>query len=325
MITKIQTYISQAVNPYHNLAVEQYLLEHVEKGCCILYLWQNQRTVVIGSNQNAWKECRVTALEQDGGFLARRLSGGGAVFHDLGNLNFTFLVREEDYDLERQLQVIGTACRNLGIQVEKSGRNDLTVDGRKFSGNAFYHSNGYAYHHGTLLVQVNTEMMGKYLVPSKAKLESKGVKSVKSRVINLREVAPGLTIDRLKKELLSAFSQVYCLEPESLSADAFDEEIIEQYFRRNQSYEWKYGRKIPFTWERDKRFPWGEVQIQCEVNQGIIEDILIYTDAVDCEFPAAAANVLQGCRFYREDLEIRLARLKMEESMKRDILELLTE
>ena len=137
MINRLSYFISSSTNPYLNLAVEEYLLETVKPNQLILYLWQNERTVVIGKNQNAWKECRFQELEADGGHLARRLSGGGAVFHDLGNLNFTFLIPSSDYDLSKQMSVILEAVRSLGIDAQKSGRNDVTVDGKKFSGNAF--------------------------------------------------------------------------------------------------------------------------------------------------------------------------------------------
>ena len=161
MITKTRFIESKQVVPYANLALENHLLESVAEETCILYLWQNQRTVVIGRNQNAWRECRTTELAADGGYLARRLSGGGAVFHDLGNLNFTFLLPTKDFDVSRQLEVILQAMRHLGLAAERSGRNDVTIEGRKFSGNAFYDSRGHSYHHGTLLVDVDMDALSR--------------------------------------------------------------------------------------------------------------------------------------------------------------------
>ena len=174
-----------AYDPFRNLAIEKNLTFLTQEGQCILYLWQNHKTVVIGRNQNAWKECNVDALLADGGTLARRMSGGGAVFHDLGNLNFSFCVRKEDYDVDRQLEVIRQALHREGIEAVKSGRNDLLADGRKFSGNAFYKSGEFCCHHGTIMIDVNRDLIGRYLHVPERKLLSKGIASVQSRVINL--------------------------------------------------------------------------------------------------------------------------------------------
>ena len=153
-------------SPYENLGLEQYLTGQAAPGQCILYLWQNRPTVVIGRNQNVWAECRPEAMEEDGVLLARRLSGGGAVYHDLGNLNFTFIARSALYSVPRHLEVILKSLSLLGIPGEISGRNDLTVRGRKFSGNAFYRSGDFCCHHGTLLVDADLTAMSRYLCVS---------------------------------------------------------------------------------------------------------------------------------------------------------------
>ena len=207
MIKHLQAFIGAGTNPHRNLAIEEYLTDTVPEDTLIVYLWQNKHTVVIGRNQNAWAECRTAELERDGGTLARRLSGGGAVYHDMGNLNFTFSLRTEDYDLRRQQSVIVEACRMLGIPAEISGRNDILTNGCKFSGNSFYSHNGCSFHNGTLLLSVDMANLGKYLTPSKVKLESKGVASVRSRVINLTELVPTLTVAQTIK-LAAALHQL---------------------------------------------------------------------------------------------------------------------
>ena len=166
MLKQLYYIETDSVDPYYNLALEEELLHWLPESSAILYLWQNAHTVVIGKNQNAWKECRTEQLAADGGHLVRRPSGGGAVYHDLGNLNFTFLAPLGDYDVHKQLSVILEACRSFGIPAEISGRNDLLADGRKFSGNAFLETNGRGSHHGTLLVDVDMTKMPRYLRPS---------------------------------------------------------------------------------------------------------------------------------------------------------------
>ena len=297
MVEKITYIESGQFHPYKNLAVEEYLLLHCEDKECILYLWQNQNTVVIGRNQNAFKECRTTLLEDEGGKLARRLSGGGAVFHDLGNLNFTFLVPTVDYDLDKQLKVIELACEKLGVKVERSGRNDILADGRKFSGNAFYKNGPRAYHHGTLMVDVDREKMGRYLNPSKAKLSSKGVDSVRSRVVNLKELAPDTTIELLSQKLAEAFGQVYGLPYEEIGLTEQDKAAIQPLFEKYSSWEWRLGREIPFTFECGKRFPWGSVQIQLMVDGGTVNAAEVYSDSMDWSIAERLKAALEGESF----------------------------
>ncbi len=306
MIKRIWLYENESHDPHLNLAIEQYLMETVEEDACILFLWQNQNTVVIGKNQNAWKECRTTLLEEEGGVLARRLSGGGAVFHDLGNLNFTFLVPQSEYDLDRQFAVIGAAMELLGLRAERSGRNDVLVEGRKFSGNAFYKNGSQAYHHGTLLVNVDMSKLSRYLNPSKAKLQAKGVDSVRSRVVNLTELDPAITIASVKKAMAAAFEKVYGLTAERLEDSMLDMAAIEALYRRNASWEWNFGQKLPFTTEFETRFSWGGVQICLQVESGIIHQAKVYSDAMDWTVSSSLEKALTGCAYRREDVMARI-------------------
>ncbi len=306
MINKITLLRTDCTDPYRNLAVEEYLMETVQPGECILYLWQNQNTVVIGRNQNPWKECRTSLLEEEGGHLARRLSGGGAVFHDLGNLNFTFLVNEEDYDLDRQLEVIEMACRELGLRAERSGRNDVLVDGRKFSGNAFYHSKGKAYHHGTLLVDVDGEKLARYLSPSKAKLQAKGVDSVRSRVVNLTELVPGLTCARMAQAMENALAAVYGLPFQQADEGRLDMETVERLRARNESREWLYGPRLPLSFQCEERFDWGSVQLQLQVESGVVVQAKVYSDAMDWELAPVLETLLTGSEFSQQALCLRI-------------------
>lgn len=323
MIQHIQIYRTEETNPHRNLAVEQYLLESVQPETCILYLWQNRRTVVIGRNQNALRECRTTQLEADGGFLARRLSGGGAVFHDLGNLNFTFLVRKEDYDLQRQLSVIVEACRAMGVPAECSGRNDVLAGGRKFSGNAFYEHCGRSYHHGTLLVDVDMGNMSRYLCPSAAKLQAKGVESVRSRVVNLKELKPGLTIGEMARQMEDVFAKVYGLPAERLDESGFDSGYIAALAERNGSWEWPHGQNLPCTADFEDRFAWGEVRVQLQAAEGCVRQAAVYTDAMDWQLAPELEKALSGCRMQLQEMQGRIRGAALDGQVKEDLCGLL--
>ena len=297
MIQKIFIYNAQGTDPYENLAAEKVLMDALLPGEAMLYLWQNLNTVVIGKNQNAWLECRTSLLEAEGGKLARRLSGGGAVYHDLGNLNFTFLMCKEDYDLDRQITVIQRACQLSGIQAEKSGRNDILADGRKFSGNAFYQDKVHAYHHGTLMLNVDKEKLGRYLSPPKAKLQAKGVTSVRSRVVNLTELSPSLTVALMRENMSRAFEDVYGFTAVPFKPDAAMQERIARLEEVYSSWDYLYGTPLSFTFSCEEKFDWGYVGLQLDAKGGIIQDVAINTDAMDWTLPDAVVKVLKGCRF----------------------------
>lgn len=323
MIERLRTIESTTTVPYDNIALEAYLLLGVKPGECILYLWQNRHTVVIGRNQNCWKECNCRLLQEEEGYLARRLSGGGAVFHDLGNLNFTFLMRKEDYDIKRQTEVILQAVRMYEIHAERTGRNDIVVDGRKFSGNAFYQSGDCCYHHGTILMNVDKDSMSKYLNVSKEKLQSKGVDSVRSRVTNLIEYAPQITADGMKERLTESFARVYGLPPVPLNKEEIDWKETGGLTEQFSSWDWLYGRKIPFTCKVERRFSWGEAQLQLGVEGGLIKAVNLYTDGMDVELVERLKELLPGVKYQKAAMSgaVRMAPAKTElqEIMRQEI------
>lgn len=311
MPQQLQIYVGQTMNPYENLAIEKHLFDTVPDDGCLLYLWQNEHTVVIGRNQNPWEECRCALLEEEGGKLARRLSGGGAVYHDRGNLNFTFLCPTDLYDINKQTQVIQTACRIAGIDTTISGRNDILADGRKFSGNAFYHSHGHSYHHGTLLVDADMQRVARYLTPAKAKLESKGVKSVRSRVVNLRELAPNLTIDTMKSHMVAAFEQVYGLPV--AERQEIDRQAVTELAKAYGSWDFLYGKPMPFTLACAGRFDWGQVTMHLHVRDGVVRDAQVFTDAMDWQLAELVQRALVGCRLTDRDITAALPRAVAED------------
>lgn len=303
---KLNHIISTSLNPYHNLALEENLLDSVAEDQCILFLWQNKNTVVVGKNQNAFLECRIEELEMDEGFLARRLSGGGAVYHDQGNLNFTFIANKKNYSVEKQLNVILIALGEIGIVGEKTGRNDLTIDGKKFSGNAFYERGGKCFHHGTLLVDVCLRDMGKYLNVSKDKLESKGVKSVQSRVANLKEFYENISIDKLKSILVESYSKEYGTLSKEIFEEDLDIENILELTRKYKSKEWKLGKIIDFQREISERFPWGGINIRFKYKGNKVDAVQIFSDSLECDLFEEISNSLRGANFSNLSLETRL-------------------
>jgi lipoate-protein ligase A len=315
---KLRIFYSEEYNPWYNLALEEYLLEQVNNDEIILYLWQNEHTVVIGRNQNAWKECRCSKLEdEDGGFLARRLSGGGAVYHDLGNLNFTFLMERENYDLHQQLSVILDAVKELGIEAEFSGRNDLTAQDKKFSGNAFYFGTDKAYHHGTILYDTEIEPLLEYLAVSKEKIESKGIESVRSRVINLKDINPELNLDSIKKELELSFVKIYGngnTAKDIIKVRPSQMKELAELYKKYSSWDWRYGMTPDFDIYFENRFDWGGLELGLNLKDGIINEAGVYSDAMQAELFAKMAPLLENTKFDKNKINAQINKLKNEKN-----------
>lgn len=294
-------------DPTRNLAVEEALLLSGAAGP-FLYLWQNAHTVVIGSGQNAWKECRTELLESEGGTLVRRTTGGGAVYHDMGNLNFSFVMPKDLYSVERQSQVIGQAIAAFGVKTGRSGRNDLVISDTqaKFSGNAFRIRQGAALHHGTILVNVDMEKLGRYLAPSQQKLRAKGVDSVRSRVENLTAHAPDLTIKDMMAALADAFRDQYGGEQVSIG-EAVSEDTVSRLQSKYRSWDWTYGQTPRFDAQMETRFPWGGVELLLSLRRGTVDTATCYTDANDASLAGRVSEALQGSPYASGDLANRLA------------------
>ena len=267
------------MNVYENQALEKYLLHHVKENEVILYLWQNDHTIVIGKNQDAFDECDVRKLEEEGGHLARRITGGGAVYHDKGNLNFTFLCPRDLFDISKQDEIILKGLNQLGIHAVKNGRNDLEIDGRKFSGHAYYKGKESCMHHGTLMLEVNEEHLSSYLHVSLPKLHSKNVASVKSRIINLKSIVPDLKIEDVKRALVKSAEEVYG-DKASLYTIENQEEVKElrHFFEEDK---WRYGENISYKYNKERRFSWGTLKVSYDLCEGRINHLAIYTDAMD--------------------------------------------
>lgn len=298
-------YVSPNNNPHHTLAVEEYILEHLQPGEVVLYLYAHTDSVIIGKNQNAWGECRHEKLERDGGKLARRISGGGAVFHDVGNLNFSFIASKELYDLHRQLKVMLDAAKMFGVDAEFSGRNDILAEGRKFSGNAFCVRKSGAFHHGTILIDSDMDKLSDYLSVPKDKIESKGIASVRSRVVNLKELNPEITPERMADALKQAFAAEYGEAADyPFTPEAWDE--IKKIEQRNSCWDWIFGESPKFDITIRTRFPWGGLELLLSTHEAKVTNATLYSDAMDADFVETIPAALIGCPFQSAALTQRI-------------------
>lgn len=279
---------SPSHHPHFNVALEEDVLFQAHQGVT-LYLWKNEPTVVIGHNQNAWAECDPEELAYRGIHLARRLSGGGAVYHDLGQMNFTFACKESCADSNLWQRIILSAVATLGLIGEASGRNDLLCQGRKFSGQAMYAEDGYCYHHGTILVNTNLESMEAALRPSRVKLEKRGIDSVRSRVVNLAELVPGLTVETMQQAVQTAFAHVYPC-PGGVEMMAQTPKRLAHY----ESQAWNWGEKPTQRERLELHTGKSTVQLWLEIQEGHILSARFYTDGLQSINPGAVEELLVG-------------------------------
>ncbi|WP_305403721.1 lipoate--protein ligase [Photobacterium leiognathi] len=288
MPSTTRVFISQSTQPWFNLAVEDAIFRNMPADQQVLFLWRNADTVVIGRAQNPWKECNTGKMEQDGITLARRQSGGGAVFHDLGNTNFTFMAGKPQYDKNVSTNIVLSALKTLGINAKATGRNDLVVavgeDERKFSGSAYRETMDRGFHHGTLLLNADLTRLANYLNPDKKKLEAKGITSVRSRVTNLSDINPDIHHDNVCEAIKEAFFSHYGerVEVEYISPENLpDMPGFSEKYQNQSSWEWNFGNTPQFMHSMDERFAWGGIELHLDVKKGQIIAIKTFTDSLD--------------------------------------------
>lgn len=289
-------------DPRINLAIEEYLLKNmdVEKDSYLLF-YINQPSIIIGKNQNTIEEINTDFVEDNNIIVVRRLSGGGAVYHDHGNLNFSFITKDDGNSFsnyKKFTQPVVDALAKLGVEAELSGRNDILAEGRKVSGNAQFATKGRMYTHGTLLFNAEMDAVVGALKVKKDKIESKGIKSVRSRVANISEfLKEPMTIEAFRMAILtSIFGGEQNIQYYELTEQDW-EKIHMISKERYQTWEWNYGKSPRFNIQKTNRFPSGGIDIRLEVNHGMIEEAAIFGDFFGVGDVAEVAQKLIGTKY----------------------------
>lgn len=268
--------------PQFNLALEQYVFDSLNQFDEIFLLWINEPSIIVGKNQNTIQEINLDYVKENNINVVRRLSGGGAVYHDYGNLNYTIISKSKEtsaFNFEAFSQPVIEVLAKLGVKAEFSGRNDITIDGQKFCGNAQYMKKGKVLHHGAMLFDTDLEVLGKALKVSKDKIESKGVKSVRSRVTNIKDhLKEDITVEDFKQLLLEhMFKENKEIEEYKLTEEDYAN-INKLMEERYATWEWNFGSSPDFNIEKSRRFPSGKVETKIDVQEGIIKGIKFYGD-----------------------------------------------
>lgn len=299
---KKTVYVSAITDPILNSCVEKYLIHHSTPKTQTLYMWRNDPSVFIGRNQNPFRECNLLNMQQDSIPLIRRLSGGGCVYHDLGNTNFSFISNYENHDRLNNFNIIINALKPFGIDAQIKGRNDLVVGDKKISGSAYILDNNKFIHHGTLLLNLNVNSLLKYLNPNKKKLESKSIQSAQARVTNLINLNPNIDHDNVIKNITNVFfageNGKINLITQTLVNDVFmlDPFFVSMY-KKYTDWNWIYGSTTLFEYNIENYFNWGMINVTIKCDKGIIEDIGIESDSLYPDMIDITQKHLVGKRF----------------------------
>ncbi len=294
-------------DPRINLAIEEYLLKtmNVDENPFLLF-YINEPSIIIGKNQNTAEEINTDYVDVNGIHVVRRLSGGGAVYHDQGNLNFSFITKDDGNsfrDFRKFTEPVVKALRDMGVDAELSGRNDLLTGGRKISGNAQFATRGRMYSHGTLLFNTEMEEVVSALKVSKEKIESKGIKSIRSRVANISEfLEEPMSIEQFREKLLnSIFGGAEQVRYWELTDE--DWENIRQLSKeRYGNWDWNYGKSPKFNIKHSHRFPVGGIDVRLQVEKGIVQEAHIYGDFFGVGDVTEVEQAISGVKYERASL-----------------------
>ncbi|WP_404470526.1 lipoate--protein ligase [Sutcliffiella horikoshii] len=292
-------------DPRINLAIEEYALKNLDIEDTYLLFYINEPSIIIGKNQNSVEEINTKYVEDNGIHVVRRLSGGGAVYHDHGNLNFSFITKDDGesfHNFKKFTAPVVEALKSLGVEAEMSGRNDILAEGRKISGNAQFSTRGRMFSHGTLLFDSEIEHVVSALNVKKDKIESKGIKSIRSRVANIKEfLKEEITIEQFRQLLLEAIFKSKDIPKYELTEEDW-KNIHELSKERYQNWDWNYGKSPKFNLQHSHRFPVGQIDVRLDVTKGKIENCKIYGDFFGVGDVSEVEDLLSGVKYEKAEI-----------------------
>lgn len=302
--------VNNSNNPAYNVALEAYAFRELLAEDELFILWINEPTIVIGKHQNAIEEINKTYTDEHGIHVVRRLSGGGAVYHDLNNLNYTIISnksQEGAFDFKTFSQPVIETLADLGVTATFTGRNDLEIDGKKFCGNAQAYYKGRMMHHGCLLFDVDMTVLGNALQVSKDKIESKGVKSVRARVTNILDELPEkMTVEAFSNQLLNKMKESYPDMTEYVFSDNELKNIQALADQQFGTWDWTYGKAPEYTIKRSVRYPAGKITTYANVEKSVIKGMKLYGDFFGIKDVADIEQALIGLRYEYPDVLAKL-------------------